>query len=64
MVSRRPEGDVKTIGWVNDRRFLLHDPGLSHVECPGRLEAIVEALTAAGLLDRMEPIPFRAATAE
>lgn len=51
------------LGWVYDRRFLLHDPGRSHIERPERLEVIVRALRAAGLLDALQALPFRAATA-
>jgi acetoin utilization deacetylase AcuC-like enzyme len=52
------------VGWVFDRRFLDHDPGVSHIERPRRLEVIVGALQRAGLLGRMARIPFRQATAE
>ena len=54
-----------TVGWVYSRRFLDHDTGNVHPECPQRLQAIVEALEDAGLLERMQAIPFRqASTAE
>lgn len=52
------------VGWLYDQRFLQHDTGPSHVECPERLMAIVEALEEAGLLSQLVPLPFRMATAE
>lgn len=52
------------VGWIYHRRFLDHQTGKSHVECPDRLEAIVEALRAEGLLDELQPIPFASATQE
>ncbi len=51
-------------GWVYHVDFLKHDTGLMHPERAARLEAIVSALTNAGLLDRMEPLSFSAAVAE
>jgi acetoin utilization deacetylase AcuC-like enzyme len=50
-------------GWVYDRRFLQHDTGPGHIERPARLEVIVDTLDQLGLLGRMEPVPFGAATA-
>jgi acetoin utilization deacetylase AcuC-like enzyme len=52
------------VGWVYHRRFLDHQTGKSHVECPERLEAIVEALEKANLLERLQPLPFAAASPE
>lgn len=63
-VSEFCRGRPATLGWIYDRRFLQHDPGPSHVERPGRLDVIVEALRQAGLLDAMQAIPFPAATPE
>lgn len=52
------------VGFVYDRRFLQHLTGDGHVECPARLEVIVEALAQAGLLEVLEALPFHAATAQ
>jgi acetoin utilization deacetylase AcuC-like enzyme len=46
------------LGFVYDRRFLLHVTGDWHIECPERLEVIVAALEQAGLLAEMEVLPF------
>jgi acetoin utilization deacetylase AcuC-like enzyme len=54
----------KKIGWCWDAGFDAHAPLLAHPERPQRLTAIVERLTAVGWLDRMVPIPVRAATVE
>ncbi len=51
------------VGWVYDARFLGHDLGGVHVERPARLLAILRALRAASLLDRLTPLGFQAATA-
>ena len=53
-----------TLGLIYDRRFLDHDTGDVHPERPARLNVIMEALREEGLLDRMEPLPFRQAKAE
>lgn len=50
------------VGWIYHRRFLDHQTGRSHVECPERLEALVEALREANLLEQMQAIPFASAT--
>ncbi len=50
------------VGWVYHPRFLDHDTGRSHVECPGRLQAIIDALREAELLEQLCPLPFSAAT--
>jgi acetoin utilization deacetylase AcuC-like enzyme len=44
---------------VTDERMLEHDSGLTHPECPRRLEALLEALAAAGRDEfaRGEPAP-------
>ena len=52
------------LGLIYDRRFLDHDTGDVHPECPARLKVIMEALREEGLLDRMDSIPFRQAKAE
>jgi acetoin utilization deacetylase AcuC-like enzyme len=52
------------VGWVYDPRFLLHDPGGTHVECADRLRVIVETLRATGLLDRLVQLPVELATAD
>jgi acetoin utilization deacetylase AcuC-like enzyme len=49
------------VGWVCDRFFLRHDTGASHPERLERIEAIVNALAADGLLDRVMPLDARAA---
>ena len=49
---------IMKLGWIYDRRFLLHDPGARHIEHPQRLEAILETLQRRGLIDRLLPIPF------
>jgi acetoin utilization deacetylase AcuC-like enzyme len=51
------------LGWIYDRRFGQHDTGPAHVERAERLEVIVAALVASGWRERLEPLPFRAATA-
>ena len=52
------------VGWVFDRRFLQHDLGGVHVECPARLEVIVEALRGAALLEHLAALRFSPATFE
>jgi len=52
------------LGWIYDRRFLQHITGESHIERPERLTTILEGLDEARLLDSLEPVPFRQATAE
>ena len=52
-----------TVGWIFDRRFYDHQTGDVHPERPERLVVIVDALKQAGLLQRMQPIPFHLATA-
>ena len=50
------------LGWIYDPRLLRHDPGGVHVEQRGRLEVILRAIEDAGIQQRLEPIPFHAAT--
>ena len=52
------------LGFIYDRRFLLHVTGDWHIECPERLEVIVKALEQAGLLAEMERLPFTLASPE
>jgi acetoin utilization deacetylase AcuC-like enzyme len=52
------------VGLVYDARFLQHATGDGHIECRERLEVIRATLAEAGLLDRLEQIPFAAASAE
>lgn len=52
------------IGLIYDRRFLDHDTGDVHPECPARLNVIMESLREEGLLDQLVPLPFRQAKAE
>ena len=45
---------------VTDERFLDHQPGRRHPECPARLTAVWEGIDAAGLGDavvRRAPVP-------
>lgn len=51
-----------SIGWIDHERFLQHETGPSHPERPQRLRSLVIALERAGLLARMQPLPFTAAT--
>ncbi|MDM8524501.1 histone deacetylase [Desulfococcaceae bacterium HSG8] len=41
---------MKKTGFLHDDRYLLHDTGPYHPECPRRLEAIYEGIEAGGLL--------------
>lgn len=49
---------------IYDRRFLDHDPGRAHPECPQRLAAVLDGLRSAGLAGRLRPISFRQAAAD
>src|SRR5258708_3944176 len=49
-------------GLVTDRRFRAHAPPGEHPERPERLQAIEEALAAAGLDRRCIPVAARLAT--
>ena len=51
------------VGWIYDRRFLQHHTGNHHIECPERLEVIVDALEQRGLLPRLTPLDFGFASA-
>jgi acetoin utilization deacetylase AcuC-like enzyme len=63
--AKRTEiADAVKLGWIYDRRFLQHDTGRFHPECPDRLLAILEAVRQADLMHRLEPIEFHAATEE
>ncbi|RMH02581.1 MAG: histone deacetylase [Planctomycetota bacterium] len=42
---------------LRDHRFLLHDPGANHPECPARLQAVHEALDRARLPGLREEAP-------
>jgi acetoin utilization deacetylase AcuC-like enzyme len=50
------------IAWIYDAQFLLHDPGSVHLERAERLHRIRRALDEAGLLARLQALPFQAAT--
>lgn len=52
------------VGWIYSPFFLRHQTGISHPERPERLEAIVAGLERAGLLARLEPLPFDSAPDE
>jgi len=49
---------------IYDDRFIDHDTGPSHPECPGRLEAIVSRLRDSGMWDRLERPDFGPADME
>jgi acetoin utilization deacetylase AcuC-like enzyme len=51
------------VGWIYDRRFLKHHGGIYHIECPERLEVIVETLEKTGVLARLTPLEFGFASA-
>jgi len=63
-MSAALDGVPAKVGWIYDRRFLDHDPGPSHLDLPERLGVIVGSLQRAGLLDAMDALPFRPATAD
>ena len=50
------------VGWVYHPFFLRHRTGLSHPDQPARLKAIRSGLERAGLLSRMVPLEFGAAS--
>ena len=52
------------VGWVYHDDFLRHDTGRDHPEHAERLAAVVEDLTNAGMLARLQPIPFGTASAD
>ncbi|MDR3089896.1 MAG: histone deacetylase [Desulfobulbaceae bacterium] len=43
-------------GFLYDQRFLRHETGDEHPECPDRLRLIVENLTQSGILAQLTPI--------
>lgn len=49
---------------VTDPRFLDHDTGLGHPECPARLEAVLEGIRSAGVEDALVRATPRPATRE
>lgn len=49
-------------GLLLDRAFTEHDPGDHHPEAPGRIEAIINELTASGVVDSCKPLPERSVT--
>lgn len=49
-------------GLLLDRAFSEHDPGDHHPEAPGRIEAIINELTASGVADSCKPLPERSVT--
>lgn len=49
-------------GWVYSPRFLEHNAGLAHPECPERLAAIVERLKDDGVLARLRHLKISEAT--
>jgi acetoin utilization deacetylase AcuC-like enzyme len=50
------------VGWVYHPRFLDHQTGKSHVECPARLEVVLETLEQSHLLPQLQPLQFSSAT--
>ncbi|MFN9622845.1 MAG: histone deacetylase [Cyanobacteriota bacterium] len=53
---------TRTTGLVWEARCLQHEPGAGHPESPRRLEAIRRGLERAGLWQRCQRLPARAAT--
>ena len=51
-------------GWLTDPRYLDHDTGKGHPERPDRLRSIVQAVEGAGLIERLERLAARPATAD
>jgi len=49
---------------VADELCATHDPGRGHPEQPRRFEAVLSAITAAGLLEKVARIPARDATGQ
>ena len=49
-------GAMKRTGFLYDERFLLHDTGPEHPECPERLRAIYRGLEEAGLISKVRSI--------
>jgi acetoin utilization deacetylase AcuC-like enzyme len=47
---------MKRTGYLHDLRFLLHDTGPYHPECPERLQAIHRGIEAGGLLPRLKEL--------
>ncbi len=47
---------MKRTGFVYDERYLLHDAGKFHPECPQRLEIIVKGLEKSGILRQLTRI--------
>jgi acetoin utilization deacetylase AcuC-like enzyme len=47
---------MKNTGYLYDERFLLHDTGEFHPECPDRLRAIHSRLIETGLIDKLTRI--------
>jgi len=53
---------MKPVGFVSHPDYLAHQTGLTHPERPERVQAIVDHLTATGLMQELVPIaPVRAA---
>ncbi|HEY8240345.1 MAG TPA: histone deacetylase, partial [Kiritimatiellia bacterium] len=57
-----PERYLHT-GLVADPVFKLHDPGWGHPECPDRYDAVHGALCRSGVIEHLQQIPARPATA-
>jgi len=51
-----------SVGWIFHPFFRHHRTGPEHPEQPARMDAIVDALAEAGLLDRLNPLDFGPAT--
>lgn len=52
---------MKRTGFLYDPRYLLHDTGLYHPERSERLEAIVQGISDAGLMQHLTKVPARIA---
>ncbi|HRX87193.1 MAG TPA: histone deacetylase, partial [Phycisphaerae bacterium] len=52
----------RATGLIWDERYLAHDTGAGHPERADRLTAIREALSAAGVIERCQPLAPREAT--
>ncbi|MFZ2448551.1 MAG: histone deacetylase [Syntrophobacteraceae bacterium] len=48
---------MRRTGFLYDERFLLHNTGPGHPECPERLSVLYRGLDEAGLLAKLVPIP-------
>ncbi|MDR0476392.1 MAG: histone deacetylase [Desulfobulbaceae bacterium] len=47
---------MRRTGFLYDPRFLLHETGEDHPECPDRLRVIIAAMEQSGLMEQLVPI--------